>query len=130
MKLKQQDGEILLASNGMRAVTVDDRGDLHVILPEGVQLLVIPADSGLRLREVDKLPRGRGLQLDTIRVTPKPTLGDCSNQRFTCPECGSHKFGSSLGTNDRLTRFCHGRGHTCKFRFSQDDDALYFKDET
>ena len=45
---------------------------------------------------------------------------------FTCPDCGSHFFGSS-GCNlpiESMTGHCHGTG--CKFMWSRKDDALYF----
>lgn len=125
-KLEKRGGEIVLSSNGMRAVTLDERGDLHVLLPEGAQLLVLPSDSGLRLTEKAALPGGRGVQLEAARASPKPELRHLQPPtRFTCPRCGSHWFGSAKNADGTLDRLCHG---CLEFRFNQRDDGLYFKE--
>jgi hypothetical protein len=43
---------------------------------------------------------------------------------FTCPKCGSDRFGSSncLGPGP-MVRHCHGRG--CDFTWPQGDDDRY-----
>lgn len=49
-----------------------------------------------------------------------------SRKEFTCPECGSHYFGSGQVGDGALERKCHGE--LCAFRFHQRDDHLYFED--
>lgn len=91
-KLKVQNGDIVIASNGMRAVSLDDEGNLTVILPEGVRMLVIPADSGLRTK-VDLQPGDALLWVDTVRVSPRPeidpgTYSSTVDPRPLCVSCG------------------------------------------
>ena len=49
---------------------------------------------------------------------------------FTCPECNSHKFGSSGVTATTISRgHCHGYlavGQPCTFMWGRADDHLYF----
>ena len=59
------------------------------------------------------------------------------NQRFTCPECGSDRFGSAQGPGGGIWRgYCHGTVHgkkpgeaelNCKFSWPRSEDAKYFK---
>jgi hypothetical protein len=60
------------------------------------------------------------------------------NKEFTCPKCGSHKFGSALvsGTvqNGTWEGCCHGVvqrtpgvATNCGFTWSRTDDGKYFK---
>jgi len=53
----------------------------------------------------------------------KEMLG--GNTQFTCPECGSHHFGS-YGNHPFLTRSCHTNSRGCDFEWSQADDYKYF----
>lgn len=56
--------------------------------------------------------------------------------KFTCPECGSNKFGSSNCTAEDIADMiglCHGTVQTvygstrsCNFTWSRADDAKYF----
>lgn len=47
---------------------------------------------------------------------------------FTCPKCGSSRFGS-WGKSGALIRRCHGGDARCDFTFPESDDHLYFKEE-
>jgi hypothetical protein len=52
--------------------------------------------------------------------------------QFTCPKCGAHEFGSSLGEANEITsRHCGGEdaggAGDCDFSWSPRDDARYFK---
>lgn len=109
-KLKIQNGEIVIASNDIRAVTLDDEGNLTVILPEGVRMLVMPADSGLRTK-ADLLPGDHLLWVETTRVSPRPEIDphplcySCGEPWVPaegvdatvelCPRCVSGKTGAS-----------------------------------
>lgn len=47
--------------------------------------------------------------------------------KFECPKCGSHQFGSRKNRDSTLTRSCHGNGQwNCEFEFNSVDDDLYF----
>jgi hypothetical protein len=55
-------------------------------------------------------------------------------EQFTCPECGSHMFGTSnCNAPDRaaMVGHCHGTekvlGRSCRFTWKRSDDAQYFK---
>ena len=55
-------------------------------------------------------------------------------KQFTCPECGSHYFGTSncTGPQDTWIRHCHGYyddARRCDFSFAVADDHKYFADE-
>jgi hypothetical protein len=63
---------------------------------------------------------------------PKSTDEMLENKEFTCPQCGSHMFGS--GPPNHLTGHCHGllRGadglfRTCVFSWDRRDDSKYFR---
>lgn len=45
---------------------------------------------------------------------------------FTCPRCGSHKFGS-FTENGKLVRHCNGEfeGRSCLFMWHEWDDAKW-----
>lgn len=47
--------------------------------------------------------------------------------QFTCPECGTHSFGSN-STGPFIRRICHGwiKNRRCNFTFSIKDDYKYF----
>lgn len=127
-KLKTRDGEIVFGSNNMPAVTLDENGDLRVILPEGVRVFVFAADSGVRVG-AQKLLDGRGLELIAARRAPGPRLREPIRvSQFTCPKCGSHKFGSWQNGDGQMRRHCHGLDGACDFTFHQRDDARYFEE--
>ena len=55
-------------------------------------------------------------------------------QELRCPECGGHAFGSMMGDDGKLTRYCHsgkwvfrqeGR-QLCQHTWSEDDDHKHF----
>lgn len=49
--------------------------------------------------------------------------------RFTCPECGSHEFGTSgcTGPLEEMLGHCHGNG--CRFEWPRDEDDRYMTGE-
>ncbi len=55
---------------------------------------------------------------------------------FTCPECGSHNFGTSgcTGPEDQMVRHCHGYiregdGYqSCRFEWPIAEDAKYIRE--
>ena len=124
-KLINRDGKIVLASNGIEAVRLDEEG-LHVILPEGEALGVMVADSGLSLSFTHSNEKLFGVVAE--RTSPRPEFSvPAADLCFTCPRCGSHKFGS-WGTAGSLRRCCHGLDGDCRFGFHESDDHLYFKE--
>lgn len=44
---------------------------------------------------------------------------------FTCPECGSHLFGTAIGCGERPD-YGHCNGQGCRFKWNRDDDRKYF----
>lgn len=74
-KLKSVQGSILFNSNDMPVVTLTEhengREELIVVLPEGVHLHVLPADSGLKIVSFDAK---RHMTLNARRVAPKPEI--------------------------------------------------------
>jgi hypothetical protein len=48
--------------------------------------------------------------------------------QYTCPECGSHRFGSWQNEDGTLTRHCHGirENRYCQFKFHEKEDSQYF----
>jgi len=47
---------------------------------------------------------------------------------FTCPRCGSHKFGTSLNGDPRDPHIGVGYCHNpCGFSWRRSDDAKYFR---
>jgi len=43
--------------------------------------------------------------------------------QFTCPNCGSHHFGSAMTSAGKYFRSCHG---CYRFTWTDKDDAKYF----
>ncbi len=87
--------------NGVPIVHVNREGEIMVVLPEGIRVMVLPADSGLRVRSTVSADSAGGLlvALDACRISPAPTL-----LQSACPEC------SDCGMPDgpaRLTRCGH-----------------------
>ena len=91
------------------------------------------------LIELDGEAREGDSYVDTVTVHDEPTafkgilasVGDASlvvgDKQFTCPDCGSHFFGSSVSTvRDGLVRRCQG-GNGCKRAWHESDDAKYMK---
>ena len=66
-------------------------------------------------------------------------MDQVENKQFTCPKCGSHKFGSSLATgtvqNGTWHGHCHGvvqvnpaaAARNCGFIWPRSEDAKYFR---
>ena len=54
------------------------------------------------------------------------------SEQFTCPECGSHHFGTSNCTSpsDKWVGHCHGYigGQPCRFSWPRTDDSKYFSE--
>lgn len=47
---------------------------------------------------------------------------------FTCPTCGSYKFGSIRNDDNTFTRYCKGMNDVaCKFIFHENLDYMYLK---
>ncbi len=78
-KLKNVQGNILFSSNDMLVVTLteheDGKEELIVVLPEGVRLVVLPADSGLKL-DVIKTVGDPCVSIYARRFAPKPVLSE------------------------------------------------------
>jgi transcription elongation factor Elf1 len=55
------------------------------------------------------------------------------NEKFTCPKCGSHHWGSSRINEDfsKWLGYCHGYkdGVPCDFIWSRTEDSKYFESE-
>jgi hypothetical protein len=52
-----------------------------------------------------------------------------ARREFTCPECGSHSYGSSgcIGPIEAMIGHCHG-DNGCKFSWPRSDDDKYFSE--
>lgn len=51
--------------------------------------------------------------------------------QFTCPQCGSHCYGSFRREDGKWTRGCHGYAgddlKPCDFKWKEEQDNLYMK---
>ena len=133
----------LKLQNGLSCIQVyDEEREIHVVPPEGWKVSVMTGDSGQGLvLETKTLPK---LVYPTLailrtkcytappRMVPNPEL---MSKRFTCPQCGSHAFGTGPLHPERMDEaegYCHGRKgekgeQPCLFRWKRKDDARYFR---
>ena len=77
------------------------------------------------VREHDETPTVVALADKRQLCVARDKQEEVMEQRFTCPKCGSHNFGTSATSTTPVERRCHGNG--CKFRWPMSDDDLHMK---